>query len=153
MTEMKMLKKFLLCSFLCVFATTLSSCDLNDDDGTTYYFEAVETISALFPAEFERGRVYRIEVVVNRPSSCHFIEGFDFNRTGETATERTIYPIASVLNRTDCEDFTDRTFNTSFNFEVLFSETYVFKLYAGEDENGDEQFLIYEVPVAGSGRE
>lgn len=144
---MNMLKKSLIITIGCIIAIAISGCNLNDDDGTRFYYEAMEVQSANFPAFFERGNIYRIDVVLNLPSNCHYFEGFDFNATGDTKTERTIYPIATVLDRTDCVEYSDRTINAFFNFDVLFNETYVFKLYTGKNENGDDEFLIYEVPV------
>lgn len=144
---MDMLKKSLILTITMALATTLNSCVINDDDGSRYYYQAMEVISANFPAYFERGMTYRIDVVLDLPSNCHYFEGFDFTSTGDTDTERTIYPIATVLDRTDCVEYTDRTRNVFFNFQVLFNDTYVFKMYSGKDENGEDEFIIYEVPV------
>lgn len=139
------MKKLLVCLLVFPLLTLVQGCD-NDDD-FTYSFEAVEVLSAEFPESFELGQVYRIDVVLAQPSDCHFFEGFDFLRTGETNTERTIFAISSVINRNDCVTLTDETITAYFNFEVLYTGTYVFKLYTGTDENGDDEFLIYEVPV------
>lgn len=147
---MNMLKKFLVLTLFCALALSLHSCNNDDDDGTRYYLEALEVVAADLPTSFVRGGTYRIYVDMRLPSNCHFFEGFDFQQTGDTMTERTIYPIAAVLDRTDCQEYDARNTDAYFNFQVLFTGTYVFKFYAGQDENGEEQFLIYEVPVARS---
>lgn len=141
------MKKFLKCLILPVLLFNLQGCDLNDDDGFQYYFEALEVVSAEFPENFELGRIYRIDVTMLRPSTCHYFEGFDFNRTGNTQTERTIYPVSSVVQSDNCETLIEETITTFFDFEVLFTDTYVFKLYSGTDTNGEDMYLIYEVPV------
>lgn len=140
------MKRFLIYLLVIPLFTVLQGCDL-DDDGARYYFETLEILSADFPESFEQGQIYRVDVTMVRPSNCHFFEGFDFFRTGDTNTERTVYAIGSVLDQNDCTELTEETITAYFDFEVLFSDTYVFKLYAGTDENGEDQFLIYEVPV------
>ncbi|WP_224488274.1 hypothetical protein [Robertkochia flava] len=141
------MKKLLIYIVVLPFLLTLHGCDLNDDDGVDYYFEALEVVSADFPESFEFGKIYRIDVTMLRPSTCHYFEGFDFSRTGDTNTERTIYPISSVVERTNCEELPEETITSFFDFEVLFTDTYVFKLYSGTDTSGEDQFIVYEVPV------
>ncbi len=141
------MKKLLVYLLVLPTFALLQGCDFDDDNYTPIYFQTLETLEAVFPESFELGQVYRIDVTMARPSNCHFFEGFDFYRTGSTTTERTIFPIASVLGRNDCMELTEETTTAFFNFEVLYTGTYVFKLYTGTDENGDDQFLIYEVPV------
>ena len=141
------MKRFLVYLLVFPLAFSLQGCDFDDDDNFNYYFETLEVISAEFPESFELGQVYRIDVTIARPTDCHFFEGFDFFRTGETTTERTIYPIGSVIQRDDCSALTDDMITAYFNFEVLFTGTYVFKLYSGKDENGEDAFTNYEVPV------
>ncbi|UOB15954.1 hypothetical protein [Abyssalbus ytuae] len=133
-------------SFL-VFALILmsSSCSLDDDHQSNFHFEALEVVSADFPETFEYGNIYRINVTFNRPTTCHYFEGFDFNRTGET--ERTIYGVASVLEDEKCEDLTDSEVENYFDFEVIYTGTYTFKIWAGVNENDEDEFLIIEVPV------
>lgn len=141
------MKKYLVYLIIFPLIIAFQGCDLNDDNDFSYSFEALEITDAEFPDSFELGQIYRIYVSMNKPSDCHYFEGFDFYRTGETATERTVYAIGSVLNRSDCLPLEEETIIAYFNFEVLFTGTYVFKLYTGTDENGENDFLIYEVPV------
>lgn len=141
------MKRFLVYFLVFPLISLMQGCDADDDHYTAIYFDTLEVVEADFPESFELGGVYQIDVTMARPSSCHFFEGFDFYRTGETTTERTIFPIASVFDRNDCTTLTDETITAFFNFEVLYTGTYVFKLYTGTDENGDDEFLIYEVPV------
>ena len=36
---------------------------------------------------------------------------------------------------------------TFFNFIVLYDEPYLFRFWAGKDENGNDEYLEIEVPV------
>lgn len=134
-------------SFLVIFFTLfgISSCSINDDSDENFYFESIEVISAEFPDTFKHGDIYRIRVNFERPTNCHFFEGFDFKSTGET--ERTIVGIASAFSGDDCQDLADATIENFFDFEVLYSDTYTFKLWAGKDDDGENEYLIIEVPV------
>jgi hypothetical protein len=133
---------FLVFSFM-LFGT--SSCSLSDDGHENFYFEPLEVVSADFPETFKYGDIYKIKVTSVRPSNCHFFEGFDFTKTGET--ERTIIGIATVFSENDCEDLTDQTFENYFDFEVLYTNTYIFKLWTGQDNDGENEYLTIEVPV------
>ena len=140
-----MKRRFVL--FLAV-VTLLSSisCSLDEGNDPNFHFEALPVISADFPEFFEYGKIYRIDVVVERPSSCHFFETFDFNHTGET--ERTVFGIATVFEDDDCAEITDGTFETFFDFEVRYTNDYTFKLWSGKNENDEDEYLIVNVPVA-----
>ncbi|EIJ38405.1 hypothetical protein JoomaDRAFT_1390 [Galbibacter orientalis DSM 19592] len=145
------MKKFFVL-MLCTFTLlSFSSCDLSDDDATNFYYETMEITSANFPEYFEYGKVYPIDFTYLRPTDCHIYNGFEFNHTGET--ERTIFAVATVLDRTDCETLTDTEGTDSFDFEVRYRNTYTFKFYIGEDDNGEKQYLTYEVPVREVGEE
>ncbi|MEL4307123.1 hypothetical protein [Joostella sp. CR20] len=124
---------------------SFSACDLSDDDATNFYYETMEITSATFPEYFEFGKVYPIEFTYKRPTDCHVYSGFEYNHTGET--ERTIFAVATVLDRNDCIELTDTEGTDSFDFQVRYTNTYTFKFYVGEDESGEKQYLTYEVPV------
>ena len=56
--------------------------------------------------------------------------------------------IGSMLSDSeDCQEVLQEV-ETSFNFIVLYDQTYLFKFYTGEDENGEAQYLEIEVPVS-----
>jgi hypothetical protein len=46
----------------------------------------------------------------------------------------------------ECQEIVQEV-ETSFNFIVLYDQTYLFKFYSGDDENGEAQFIEIEVPV------
>lgn len=145
------MKKFFVLMLSSVLLLSFSSCDLSDDDATNFYYETLEVTEATFPEYFEYGKVYNIEFNYALPTDCHIYDGFEFNHTGET--ERTIFAIATVLDRTDCKTLTDTEGTDSFDFEVRYRDPYTFKFYVGEDENGEKVYITYEVPVRDAGDE
>lgn len=139
---MKILNSILLLVVLVI----VSSCDV-DDDNTNFHYETLEITTATLPEAFEYGELYTIEFKYNRPTPCHYYEGFDFQKTGET--EREVYAIGAVLENNDCPPLTENNIGTAtFNFEVRYRDTYTFKFYQGEDQEGEKQYLTIEVPVA-----
>ncbi|QLE01156.1 hypothetical protein HX109_06100 [Galbibacter sp. BG1] len=133
-----------------LFFLSLASCELSDDDGTNFVYEAVEITNAKVPDTFELGKVYQIDFNYAIPTDCYIYNGFEFEPTDKT--ERAIFAISSVIERDDCKEIVDGEGTDSFNFEVRYTDTYTFNFYTGEDENGEKQYLTYEVPVKQSVR-
>ncbi|WP_224484280.1 hypothetical protein [Robertkochia aurantiaca] len=123
----------------------LNACDLSDDDGVNFFFEPLQVTAAEFPESFELGEVYRIQVDYLRPTDCHFFEGFDFSVNAQT--ERTIIAVGLVENREDCEVLSNEELTQFFDFEVRFTGTYTFRFFTGKNSNGENEYLVYEVPV------
>ncbi|MCX2681210.1 hypothetical protein OOZ15_14755 [Galbibacter sp. EGI 63066] len=143
------MKKFFVLIMCSLTLLSFNSCSIDDDDAANFHYETLEITDAVFPEFFEYGKVYNIEFSYVRPTSCHVYSGFDFNHTNtdSTMTERTIFAISTVLEESDCETLTDTEGVDSFDFEVRYRDTYTFKFYTGDDENGEKQYLTYEVPV------
>lgn len=122
---------------------SLAGCDI-DDDGSNFHYVALEAVSADFPDSFTLGEVYPIEVTFTVPNACTFFRGFDFNKTD--LTERRILTVGSVHEDDVCtQAIEERT--ATFNFEVLYDQTYNFLIWAGHDENDEDIYLEFEVPV------
>ncbi len=129
-----------------IVAVVSVSCSL-DDDQTNFKYATLETVSANLPDTFELGKVYKIDVKMLRPNECTYSETFDVSRDFTDSTNiRTVAAIGIVLDQADCAVVNDSIQN-SFQFEVIYSNPYVFKFYTGDDENGDAEFLEIEVPV------
>lgn len=120
----------------------VTSCSL--DDGVNVHFEAIPVTDATLPDAFILNETYEITVDYIRPNNCYVLEGFDFLRTGEN--ERTITLINSVFSDRECPPEPEER-QATFEFVVLNTGTYTFKFWNGNDENGDPDFLIVEVPV------
>lgn len=130
---------FLLGILLAVFL----SCNPSDD-GPDFNIEILPIESVEIPDEFEMGEVYPITVSYLRPSTCHFFRNFYYERD---SNERTVAVINSVLLSEECEDLEDEIVESTFNFIVTSSGSYIFKFWQGEDSNGENQYLTIEVPV------
>jgi len=131
---------------LLVLSLTLvlfASCSL-DDDSTNYSFEILPVESVDIPSAFELGETYPITVSYFRPSTCHSFREFYYLK--ET-NERTVAPVNNVLENTNCSDLENDLVEATFNFIVTSNGSYIFKFWQGEDANGEDQYLIIEVPV------
>lgn len=133
------------------FAFTLVafwSCSIDDTINDDFYFEILPIESATVPTEMHFGEIYTIHYSYLKPSSCHFFNDLYYVINGNI---RTIAVINRVINNSGnivCENLTDELEEKSFDFVVNNNGgTYVFKFWQGEDENGQDIYLIYEVPV------
>lgn len=129
---------------LCLTVIFSASCDLNDDDGTSYSFEILPVESVDIPEEFELGEIYPITVSYFRPSTCHAFKEFYYLKENN---ERTVAPITYVFDGNDCETLEESLVESTFNFHVTSNGSYIFKFWQGEDDNGETQYLTIEVPV------
>ncbi|WGK65757.1 hypothetical protein [Croceiramulus getboli] len=134
------MKKFFVLVGLIIFC---SSCSV-DDDGLRFRYELSPIVDVEIPDTFEFGFVYDIPITYLRESSCHGFEGFENIRRDST---RTVAVVSTVIEDDTCEPLLDDLRTVSFPFEVLFSQTYVFNFYQGDDENGEPIYLTKMVPV------
>ena len=139
---MKNLKYLLIMIVALTFTvTSCSDDDVNDHD---FHLEYIGVVSADLPDEFIYGQTYRINVTIELPNSCYYYYNqYDYFYEG---TSRLIYPIAHVDDNVPCTpNITETTF--SIPVQALQSETYIFKFYQGQDDEGQDTFLTIEVPV------
>ncbi|MDX1363461.1 hypothetical protein [Arenibacter latericius] len=127
-----------------VISSVLTSC--SDDDGVNYYFKALEVKSVEMPETFEYGNIYKIKVTYVRPDNCTYFEGFDVVK--DDLTTRKVVAVGTVIedDNVQCIEKLEEV-TTSFKFEVLYNQPYLFKFWTGEDENGDSEYLEFTVPV------
>jgi len=128
---------------LCFLALGLQSCKL-EDDRVNFRFVPLQIVSADVPEFFELNETYEIRVRYLRPSGCVFFEGFDI--TSEATTVRNVVAIGSDFYEESCTLAVEEL-ETSFNFICLYEDTYLFRFWSGEDENGEQQYIEMEVPV------
>ncbi len=127
---------------LFIFLVTTTSC--NNDDGVNFHFTALEIIGAELPESFQLNGRYQITVSYNRPDDCTYFEGFDIVQ--KDLTVRDVVAIGSVITNEVCAE-SPEVVQATFNFVVLYNETYLFRFWQGEDENGGPKYLEVEVPV------
>ena len=127
-----------------LFLTFIVFACSTDDDFETTYFELLPIEEAVVPTEFERGEVYDILVKYLRPTSCH---GFNDIYYMSESNERTVAVVATFFQGNyTCTDI-DALTEASFRFKATTEDSYIFKFWQGEDENGEDQYMIVEVPV------
>ena len=125
-------------------ALTFLGCSLGDEQ-ENFHFVALPITSVEMPESFVLNETYEIKVTYLRESDCEYFEGFDILK--EDTTVRNVAAIGSMLSDSDTCKEISQEIETSFNFIVLYNQTYTFKYFTGIDENGDAQFIEIEVPV------
>ena len=140
------MKKVVLLSLLmCAFW----SCSVDDRISDDYRVEILPIRSVLnMPESVNYNNSYTITYTYEKPTSCHNYSDLYYLSEG---VYRTVAVINTVLNETEtntCEPLVDEIIERSFNFHVQNNAgTYIFQFWLGEDENGEDQYLIYEVPI------
>lgn len=130
---------------LIIIMACLSSCLSDDDSGINFSYELVPIEQVDIPDQFTRGETYEITVSYFRPSDCHSFSGFDYDRL---SNERTVSVVNVVVNDRECEDLSQSDLiDASINFIVGLEDSYVFRFWQGRDDQGENQFLIREIPV------
>ena len=138
---MIMKKTFLF--ILCCISIFLNSCSL-EDDSVDFQFVPLQIISAEFPETFTLNETYNINVTYIIPNNCVAFEGFDVSNIDTTS--RNIVAIGSERVGEVCNLIAVEA-QDSFDFTCLYEGTYYFRLWTGELENGEQQYIEMEVPV------
>ncbi|MFD0863067.1 hypothetical protein ACFQ1M_12705 [Sungkyunkwania multivorans] len=135
------MKKIIALLALTIF---VSSCSL-DDDSNDFTFEFVPIVSVEMPDTFMLNETHQITLNYFRPSTCHGF--FDVSFSRDSQLQRTVAVINTVANSADCTELTDELRDFTFDFSVVYTGTYTFRFWQGKDDNGEDLFLIIEVPV------
>jgi hypothetical protein len=131
-----------LSSLICVLL--LSSCSI-EDDSTVITYDYVVAESVVVPDSFEFGQTYDFEVSFINPDGCHIFSGFEVIPNGNQRVIRTV--LSRIQPNGSCENTQPETQVESLRFQVLHTEPYVFKFLNGYDDQGNETFLEYSIPV------
>ena len=120
-----------------------SGCELDTGENFFFFFFVITEVEV--PDSFVLNESYNLEVTFSRPDSCTFFHDFDvFARENGTIT---VVAIGSVLTEEDCnptQESLSGIVTLPINYQVPF---YTLRFYAGEDGEGNPQFLEYTVPV------
>ncbi|UCD61118.1 MAG: hypothetical protein JSV59_00640 [Flavobacteriaceae bacterium] len=138
-----MIMKRIVTLFFALSIFVLSSCSVTDDE-PDYYFIPLQVVSAELPQSFMLHETYEIKVTYILPNGCASFEGFDVTPIAQTT--RNVVPIGSQFDDPDCVDGGAEV-EGSFNFVCLYSDTYLFRFWKGENESGEQEYLEFEVPV------
>lgn len=129
--------------FIYLTIITFLSCSV-DDDSIDYNFEFIPIEEVGIPESFNLGETYQIDLTYYRPTTCHAFHDFYYVAN---ENQRTVAIINIVYDNSNCEPLEDELMEVSFDFKAIYNQTYMFKFWQGEDDNGDDIYLIYEVPV------
>lgn len=122
---------------------TFSSC--KKDDAPNFHFVPLSIVSADLPEFFTLNQTYAIRVTYSKPDTCTSFAGFDV--TPEELTTRNVVVIGTRhYDQETCAQTIEQGVSV-FNFNVVHSQTYTFKFWQGEDEDGNQEYLEVEVPV------
>ena len=135
-----MKKLFLLSVLIC----SVMSCDVGGDDSLNYYYETLPIESVNMPDEFTFGYTYEIEMTYLRPTDCHQFNDFYYL---SDESQRTIAIITTVFTDLTCTPFDYELEEVSFNFQVNSHDSYTFRFWLGEDDNGNDTYHVVEIPV------
>lgn len=128
--------------FLIVLGLTIISCDVNQDE--TYTYEVNPVFGVVMPTAFKKDSITEIPVKYKRPSTCHIFKNFyyevtDFNRTVAIETIK--------VNQDNCQVDTETVYESPLRFKPTVLGTYHFKFWTGQDTQGVDQYLEYNVVV------
>ncbi|WGD35719.1 hypothetical protein [Olleya sp. YS] len=120
----------------------LSSCSL-DKNPPESYLEPVPISSASMPEYFTQGETYQIDISYLRPTDCHYFHDIYSVREDNVIT---LAVINSVSDNGNCQP-SNMAKESSFEFLASDSGSYTFKFWQGEDDQGEDFYLIMEVPI------
>jgi len=133
--------KNIVITFLLVFS--FSSCSLDDDSNTHLSLKTLAIKEAVFPDEFEFGSSYTVKVTYDLPNGCHSFYNLYYEYKG---TSRIVAITALVDSKASC---TEAIIEKEYEFVVNANqrEDYTFRLWKGEDSQGNDIFEDIVVPV------
>ncbi|MEK6152782.1 hypothetical protein WIW50_05960 [Flavobacteriaceae bacterium 3-367] len=135
-------KKIFFILFIALATLLFTSCDI--DDGVSFNFVPLQIVSVEVPESFDLNRTHQIRVTYLRPNGCTSFQGFDISNPDTTV--RNVVVIGAVRADEACSQETAEV-EVSFDFIALFTDTYLFRFWTGEDTDGESQYLEVEVPV------
>lgn len=119
------------------------SCSL--DDGSNFHFLPLQIVSAELPDSFNLNETYQIRVHYNQPDACTAFAGFEVVDSDTTVRKVAVIGTKRTDQEVCAEIVSEQT--ATFNFIVNYSQTYTFRFWQGENENGEQMYLEVEVPV------
>jgi len=132
------MKKLLL---VCITIVMLS-CSTSDDTLDSYQ-TLLPITSVTIPDAFEIGETYTITLFYIKPTNCHSFSDIYYSKD---QNERTVSIISTVYANANCNEINAET-TATFNFKATSAGVYKFMFWKGKDENNEDIYLNYEIPV------
>ena len=131
---------------LFVFFSSLFLTSCANDDEIAFFYERVPIDGVEVPEQFFRNQEVALKISYKRPSDCYSFNNFNYE---SLANQRTVTVINVVVeNDSVCKGLSEKKIvEVPLNFRVGNEESYVFRFWQGEDEDGDDQYKIIEIPV------
>jgi len=129
--------------FICLIALMTFSCSIDNEENINSYIEVLPIVSVSMPEYFEHGETYQIDITYLAPTNCHYFNDIYYDLEGNTSH---VAILNTVVDNGNCET-TNLEDQTSFNFEANTTGLHIFKFWQGEDENGQDMYLLMEVTV------
>ncbi|ANW97323.1 hypothetical protein AXE80_13920 [Wenyingzhuangia fucanilytica] len=133
--------------FISIFALFLTSCIKDDDDcNLNYRFDTLPVESITLPSSFELNEKYDITINYNLPNSSHNFYQLYFEHNNK---ERIVAVISYVNEDVSA---TGPVINKDYTFKLTAAQEdeYIFKIWKGKDENDDDIYETFTVPVIDS---
>lgn len=133
--------------FISIFALFLTSCIKDDDDcNLNYRFDTLPIETITLPDSFELNEKYDITINYNLPDSSHNFYQLYFEHNNK---ERIVAVISYVNEDVSA---TGPVINKDYTFKLTAAQEdeYIFKIWKGKDENDDDIYETFTVPVIDS---
>ncbi|AXG69069.1 hypothetical protein KORDIASMS9_01288 [Kordia sp. SMS9] len=139
------MKKILFLALI-LSSVLFNSCSVDDvASDIQFQFEFIPIESVEMPSIFNLGSTHTISVTYKRPSTCHTFSNFDYQQQPQNL--RIVAVVNFVTPGNNCEPLEEEFKTETFNFSALDLEPYTFRFWQGKDDEGQDIFLTYEVPV------
>ncbi|MGB0895979.1 MAG: hypothetical protein ACPGU9_02440 [Flavobacteriaceae bacterium] len=126
-----------------IMILSLASCSV--DEGESYGYEILPIESIDLPHEFILGEEYFIDYTFKLPTDCHRYYDVFFNAENEN---RTVAATSIVYDRSNCQELLENNMVVgTFKFTAIYEQTYVFHIWKGQDEQGEDIYEIINVPI------
>jgi hypothetical protein len=121
----------------------LISCSPEPD--TRYSLELLPVESVEIPTEMTLGETYQFKMFYRLPTNCHAYNTIYYHKD---LNVRTIAVESAKREQNNCQELTENNlYECTFDFLVTSNGSYIFKFWQGKDEQGNDIFLEYEIPV------
>lgn len=131
---------------LCVLFSSLFFFNCSNDDEIPFFYERIPIESVEVPEQFFINEEVTLKVLYKRPSDCYSFNNFNYK---SFANRRTVTVINVVVqNDSVCKSLGDKDIvEIPLNFKAGNEDSYIFRFWQGEDESGEDQYEIIEIPV------
>jgi len=139
------MKKLLFIGFVLV---SLWSCSTDDSTVEDFHFEILPIESVTMPDVMYYNEVYIINYTYLKPSTCHIFNDLYYISESNVRTVAVINTVLTNVENVTCEPLTNELEERSFTFYCnSTSGSFIFKFWQGVDENEEDTYLVYEVPI------